>query len=165
MSKRKKTLLERLEKYNTRKALDTWNNSNYQSKKLLHDRVKIIVNQPNAYFITFTISDKFYGYDRLTYQRKVKEALRQTSLYIANEDYGKTNARYHIHALVLFPFQYDYTTKNHYVQDVWKYGAIRFEPIHTPNEEAITNYINKFTAHAIKESSARLIYSRGFVSW
>jgi len=162
MANRKKTLLERLEKYSTRKAMDTWYDSNYRSKKRLHDRVTIIVNQPNAYFITFTIADEYYGFERLTYQRKAKEALSQTSLYIANEDYGEEKGRYHIHALALFPFHYDYTPKKHYVQDVWKYGAVRFEPIHTPNDEAITNYINKFTAHAIKESSARLIYSRGF---
>ena len=164
MSNRKKTLYDRLEKYNTRKALDTWNNSNYRSKKLLHDRVKIIIEQSNAYFITFTISPDNYGLNRLTYQRKVKEALQQTSLYIANEDYGKTNGRYHIHALVLFPLQYDYTSKNHYLQQIWRYGGIDFESIHTANDEAITNYINKFTSHAIKDSSARLIYSRGFVS-
>jgi len=162
MANRKQTLYERLEKYDTRKAIDTWYNSNYRSKKRLHDRVKIIVNQPNAYFLTFTIAPEYYGFDRLTYQRKVKEALRQASLYIANEDYGKDNGRYHIHALALFPFHYDYTPKEHYVQDVWHYGVVRFEPIHTPNDEAITNYINKFTAHAIKESTARLIYSRGF---
>ena len=164
MSKRKKTLLERLEKYNTRKALDTWNNSNYRSKKLLHDRVKIIVNQPNAYFITFTIADKYYGFNRLTYQRKVKEALLQASLYIANEDYGEDNGRYHIHALVLFPFHYDYTPKNHYLQQIWRYGGIDFESIHTANDEAITNYINKFTSHAIKKTTARLIYSRGYAT-
>lgn len=164
MGNRKKTLYERLEKYDTRKALDTWNDSNYRSKKRLHDRVKIIIEQSNAYFITFTISNEHYGLKRLTYQRKVKEALSQTSLYIANEDYGKTNGRYHIHALVLFPLRYDYTSKNHYLQEVWQYGDIDFEPIHTPNDEAITNYIDKFTSHAIKQSSARLIYSRGFSS-
>ena len=164
MSNRKKTLLERLDKYDIRKAFDTWYSSNYRCKKRIHDRVKTIVYQPNAYFITFTIADKYYGFNRLTYQRKVKEALSQTSLYIANEDYGKENGRYHIHALVLFPFHYDYTSKEHYVQDVWKYGNIDFEPIHTPNEEAITNYINKFTSHAIKDSSVRLIYSRGYAT-
>jgi len=164
MSNRKKTLYERLELYDTRKAIDTWYSSNYRSKKRLQDRVTIIVNQPNACFITFTIANEFLGLQRLTYQRKVKEALSQTSLYIMNEDYGEDNGRYHIHALVLFPFRYDYTPKKHFVQDVWHYGNVDFEAIHTPNEEAITNYINKFSAHAIKESAARLIYSRGFVS-
>jgi len=164
MANRKKTLLERLEKYHTRKAIDTWNTSNYRSKKRIHDRVKIIVSQPNAYFLTFTIANEYYGLQRLTYQRKIKEALSQASLYIANEDYGKENGRYHIHALVLFPFHYDYTPKKHYVQDVWHYGNVDFEAIHTPNDEAITNYINKFTSHAIKESSARIIYSRGFAT-
>jgi len=164
MANRKKTLYERLELYDTRKALDTWNDSNYRSKKRLHDRVQLILSQSNALFITFTLANEFLGLQRKTYQRKVKEALSHTSLYIMNEDYGKENNRYHIHALVLFPFRYDYTPKKHYVQDVWPYGNVDFEAIHTPNDEAITNYINKFTSHAIKDSSARLIYSRGFVS-
>lgn len=159
----RKTLLERLETYDTSKALAYWKKSNYNAKTLLKQRVLNIITQEHSYFITFTIAPEHYNYKKDTYFRKTKEALSQASLYIANEDYGTDNGRLHIHALVSFPFRYDYTQKNHSLQQVWKYGNIQFETIHTPNDDAITNYMSKLSAHATKETARKIIYSRGFI--
>jgi len=157
---KRKTLQERLLETSTNRAIFRWERSNYKAREVLKQKVKNVLEMEYAYFITFTIAPKHYHYDIKTYFRKVKEALSQTSLYIANEDYGEDNGRFHIHALASFPFQYDYTPNKHYVQDVWKYGAIRFEPIHTKNETAIMNYMYKLSAHATKRTAHRIIYSR-----
>lgn len=157
---KRKTLEQRLNEKPTRRAFDDWKRSNYKARIRLYERVKTIITKEHSYFITFTIAPKYYGYQLDTYIKKAKEALGTASDYVANEDYGTDNGRYHIHAIASYNEQYDYTSSNHHCQSVWKYGAIRFEVVHTPNHEAIGNYINKLSQHATKDTAHRIIYSR-----
>jgi len=156
----RKTLDERLTQYNTRKALDTWKRSSFKSKETLKKRVLEIITRQHSLYVTFTIAPKNYGHDTMTYIRKTKEALAMASDYVANEDIGKDKGRYHIHALVSFPERFDFTIKPNKLEEIWKYGTIYFEPIHTPNQDAITNYMNKLSSHATKKTAHRIIYSR-----
>lgn len=119
-------------------------------------RVQAILETSQAYFITFTINNDNYNHQMQTYRRKIKEALAPASAWVANEDYGKTNGRLHFHALVGFGFQIDYSI----ITDIYKYGAINFQPIYTKNAEAIRNYMLKLTLHATKETANNIFYSR-----
>jgi len=128
----------------------------------LTKRVKITLQQPQSYFVTFTIDNKHIGLKRETFRRKVKETLRSiASLYIANDDYGSKNNRYHLHALVGSLSKIDYTT----AYNTWQYGTIDFQPITTKEALRIKNYITKLTLHATKETARDLIYSRGFTQY
>ena len=157
---RRKTLEERLEKYLPNKSMQLWRLSNYRAKTRLQSKVIELLEQPHAYFITFTIAPKHHGLKLNTYIRKVKEALRETSDYVANEDYGNLNGRYHIHALACFSEQYDYTIKPNTFEKIWQYGIIHFEPIYKRNDEALSNYMNKLSQHATKETAHKIIYGR-----
>jgi len=163
MAKRK-TLVERLEQYNTGKALRLYNESRYALNTRVKKKVKQILEYENKYFITFTLQDKYLTRDKKYLMRKIKEALSQASLYIANEDYGSKNGRLHFHALASFNLQLDYTTKDNYVHSIWKYGNIDFMKIYNSNDEAITKYLTKLTNHAIKSTAGKIVYSRGFQS-
>ncbi len=73
--------------------------------------------------------------------------------YVANIDFGDINGREHYHAVIKCD-KVDYAN--------WLYGAINFERIkNTP--EKIGTYINKLSAHAVKDSTRFLIYSRNRV--
>ena len=157
---KRKTLDDRIEQYEISKAIHSWKRSSYKAKNTLKKRVANIITKKHSLFITFTIAPKNYGLDLNTYIRKAKEALSPASLYIANEDYGKDKGRYHIHALASFPERFDYTIKPNPMEAIWQYGIIQYEPIHTPNHEAIANYMNKLSAHATKDTAHRIIYSR-----
>lgn len=154
---RKKGLKDRInEGQEVSRAINNTHNSVRDGYKTMLKRVQAALQTSNAYFITFTINDSNYNLSMDTYRRKIKEALAPASTWVANEDYGKTNGRLHFHALVGFGFQLDYSM----ITDIYKYGAINFEPIRTKNAEAIRNYMLKLTLHATKETANSIFYSR-----
>ena len=123
---KRKSLVERLQQYDTGKALELFNQSRYMRNMRVKKKVNQILQHEHKYFITFTLQDKYLKRDKKYLMRKIKEALRPASLYIANEDYGSKNGRLHFHALASFNLQLDYTTKDNYVHSIWKYGNIDF---------------------------------------
>lgn len=161
---KRKTLLERLEQYQTGKGLRLFNNSRYMLNMRVKKKVNQILQYEHKYFITFTLEDKYLTRDKKYLMRKIKEALSTASLYIANEDYGKLNGRLHFHALVCYDSQLDYTTKDNFINSIWKYGNIDYLKVYDNNDTAITKYLTKLTNHAIKETAGKIIYSRGFSS-
>ena len=163
MAKRK-TLDERLEQYGSGKALRLYKESCYALNTRVKKKVNEILHYENKYFITFTLQDKYLTRDKKYLMRKIKEALSQASLYIANEDYGSKRGRLHFHALASFSFQLDYTTQDNYVNKIWKYGNIDYLKVYDSNDDAITKYLTKLSNHAIKETAGKIIYSRGFRS-
>ena len=160
MAKRK-TLVERLEDYNMGKALYLHKRSHYNRNTTVHNRTKTILNDEYVYFITFTLSDANLKLSFNYLIKKIKEALRSASLYIANEDYGSERGRLHFHALASFNEQLDYTKTNP-IGQVWGYGEIDYQPIHTKNDEALSKYLTKLTSHAYKKTAKKIIFSRGF---
>lgn len=157
---KRKTLIERLQDQKTQKAITNWKKSNYDSRTRLKKRVNEIINKQYAYFITFTIAPEHYGLKKMTYIRKAKEALLHASQWVANEDFGEQFGRYHIHALACFLDKFDYTIDENTLEYVWRYGIIHFKPIHTPNDDAVSNYMNKLSNHATKETAHRIMYSK-----
>lgn len=80
--------------------------------------------------------------------------------YLANIDFGKENEREHYHAVCI-------AKTGSMPREPWaKYGNPDFKRVHrTESAGRLAKYINKFTAHAFKESTEtnglpRLIYSR-----
>jgi len=163
MAKRK-TLDERLDQYGPGKGLRLFHNSRYMLNMRVKKKVNQILQYENKYFITFTLKDKYLTRDKKYLMRKIKEALSQASLYIANEDYGSKHGRLHFHALASFNFQIDYTTQDNFVNKIWKYGNIDYLKVYDNNDTAITKYLTKLTNHAIKKTAGKIIYSRGFAS-
>jgi len=160
MAKRK-TLQERLEDHRFDKAVYLHKRSHINRNTRVHDRVVKILEHEYVYFTTLTLEDKYLTLDKKYLFRKVKEAFGSASLYIANEDYGSTNGRLHFHVLASFSSQLDYTKTNP-IGQVWKYGAVDYQPIHTKNDEALSKYLTKLTSHAYKKTAKKIIFSRGF---
>ena len=160
---RTKTLQERLQQYPTHKAMYLFEKSTYNRNTRINNRTKQILNKEGfSYLITLTLTDESIKKISLSYLfRKVKEAMRTASLYIANEDYGSERGRLHFHVLASFNEQLDYTKTNP-IGQVWKYGGIDYQPIHTKNDKALSKYLTKLTNHAIKDTAKKIIFSRGF---
>jgi len=155
--KRKGLKDRRIEGQDINKAVKNTYRSNRETRKVMLSRVKDIVSCNHSYFITFTIEPKQYGYKIDTYIRKIKEALRQASIWVANVDYGKDNGRLHFHALAGFVFQLDYNID---LKNVYKFGNIHILKTYDANDDAMRNYILKYTLHAKKDTANTLYYSR-----
>jgi len=156
-----KTFTERLKKYGPGKAIELDNQSHYKRYSRIKKKVNEILTYDYTYFFTLTLNDEGLKRDEKYLVRKAKEAFGSASLYIANEDYGSKRGRKHFHVLACFNEQLDYT-KTNAIGQVWRYGNVDIQPIHTKNDEAITKYLTKLTNHAVKDTAKKIIYSRGF---
>lgn len=141
-------------------SIDMWNeaekvnNANYHRVKRLQKRVnKLLTN--NCIFLTLTFTDDtLNSTSKQTRRRYITRFLSSVSnAYVGNIDYGKTNKREHYHAIV----QCDRVDLS-----LWKYGNLDAKRILKPNSKALSKYISKLTAHAIKETTQgqRVIYSK-----
>jgi len=157
---KRKALDERIDQYGLTNGIDRHLRSRYEQIKTIRNRVDEIISNDHAYFITISIAPDHYGKSKEIYHRKLKEAMSVASRWIANEDWGDRNGRYHFHALACFKDQYDYSTHDHTMKILWAYGSIDFQPIYCKNSEAIANYIAKLSNHCIKEKTGLIFYSR-----
>jgi hypothetical protein len=134
------------------------NSNEYKRVKRLKDKMLNSVLSNQAIFLTLTFTDDTLAKTtNLTRRRYVSRYLKsQSDYYIANRDFGATNAREHYHAVVISK-KVDYS--------MWrKYGAInskRIAPTQTSNVR-VSKYVAKLSNHAIKETATqqRLIYSK-----
>jgi hypothetical protein len=134
------------------------NVNEYKRVKRLKDKMLNSVLSNQAIFLTLTFTDDTIAKTtNLTRRRYVSRYLKsQSNYYIANRDFGATNAREHYHAVVISK-KVDYS--------MWrKYGAInskRIAPTQTSNVR-VSKYVAKLSNHAIKETATqqRLIYSK-----
>lgn len=134
------------------------NTNEYKRVKRLKDKMLKSVLSNQAIFLTLTFTDDTIAKTtNLTRRRYVSRYLKsQSNYYIANRDFGATNAREHYHAVVISK-KVDYS--------MWrKYGAInskRIAPTQTSNVR-VSKYVAKLSNHAIKETATqqRLIYSK-----
>lgn len=125
----------------------------------LRKRIKNMILNNDCVFLSLTFSEETLENTTSEERRLlvVRYLKSQSSVYVANIDFGKKNEREHYHALVA-------NTSLNY--KLWhKYGAIK--GLKTANKRncditKLTRYINKLTNHAIKETCKRnhLIYSR-----
>lgn len=122
----------------------------------LRKRVKRVIQEPNAYFFTFTLDNRHLNRNHITIERKIKETLGNASDYVINNDLGSLNERLHYHGVASFDFQIDYTT----LSRIYKYGAINIQKITSYRDKAITEYISKLSNHAVKNNVSRLVRKR-----
>ena len=123
--------------------------NNEKSTRIKKRIYKMIKNQ--CWFCTYTIEDKYMNKD---HARKLKE-INKGKNYIINVDYGKTTNRKHYHGII----------ESEEEPKKWEYGYCKMIPINLIEEKEIKNitkYINKLTAHTLKDSTKRekIIYSR-----
>lgn len=124
----------------------------------LKRRVEFMLSS-KCIFLTLTFNDltlsKVSSISRKEY---VKSFLRSLDcLYIANQDFGKTNGREHYHAIVQCS-NVDYSK--------WTYGAINGLRVRNTTDDVkrVAKYVAKLTNHAIKVTNKRsvIMYCRKF---
>jgi hypothetical protein len=127
------------------------NSNEYKRVKRLKDKMLNSVLSNQAIFLTLTFTDDTLARTtNLTRRRYVSRYLKsQSNYYIANRDFGATNAREHYHAVVISK-KVDYS--------MWrKYGAInskRIAPTQTSNVR-VSKYVAKLSNHAIKQTATQ----------
>lgn len=130
------------------------NNSYYAKRQRLKKRIrKMLDSGVDCYFITLTFNDETLLTTKDKTRRKyVQQFLKENCAdYVANIDFGKKNGREHYHGVVCCENLND-----------WDYGFKKYELIVVDNDIALSSYITKLSAHAIKDSTVRshLIYAR-----
>lgn len=158
--------------------------SEKRRKKVLNKKVNTYSNVDNCFFITLTFKDEFFiGKSKETIRTYIRRYLKENcSNYVANEDYGAKNERLHFHCVcnlkskdILTDFGF-HTYKNHLVYCAnlknYDFGFSCVEKVSKATQDlatdipnnhlALSNYINKLTNHALKNTGRRprLIYSR-----
>lgn len=122
----------------------------------LEKRISRIINNTEfACFVTFTFDEKHINSNDESKRKYVRRWLKKYCTdYVANVDYGEKNGRIHYHAVVSADSKFDCHT--------WSYGAIKFKTIIRNDTKKLSQYVNKLTNHALKESATRqvLIYKR-----
>lgn len=117
-------------------------------------KISDIVLNNNAVFITLTFTDEVLARTSATTRRRyVSRYLKSQGCdYVANIDFSPDIEREHYHAVI--------STRVDLKQ--WKYGFSFAEKVrcHNNDLQRVSKYITKLTAHALKVSSTRLIYSR-----
>lgn len=136
------------------------NNAKYKRVQRIKQRVNDIVMSGSAIFVTLTFTDSvFSSTNEETRKKYVKRYLKEnSSIYVANKDFGANKGREHYHAIVS-------TLSNSINLSPWhQYGAINVQRVRSKSNDLIkvSKYVAKLSNHAIKEtaSQSRLIYSR-----
>ena len=152
-----KTLQDRLyEGQEIQTAINNLNKSYYRRDSRLKKRLEKYLKNENTYFITFTISPKYYHLKYNTYLRKIKEALGGASAWVVNSDYGDINERLHSHCVASFPSQLDYNI----IINIYQYGSVNFKKVYNNNEKALREYLIKTFNHTVKQTTGKIYYSR-----
>lgn len=119
-------------------------NRNRKTKRYALKIEKIIKNQ-NCIFGTLTINDNYINDKEETFRKRLQRFFKSLNCkYICNIDYGFENERKHYH----FIANVDFIPKN-----IWKYGFAFYEKITNKKEYALSDYINKMSNHATKETT------------
>jgi hypothetical protein len=135
------------------------NKARYERSKRVRNRSKKCIEDGKAIFLTLTFNDKVLANTSVeTRRRYVSRFLKsQTTLYIANIDFGKKKGREHYHAIVVAQ-KVDLSS--------WRrFGNINCRRIRTSDKDLFrtSKYLTKLTSHAIKETTGhkyRILYSR-----
>lgn len=123
----------------------------------LKKRVELILEQPNKYFLTYTIAPHKEHVKPEHIYRKIKEtALANASQYVINPDKGSNNNRLHFHSVASFDYPLDYVN---YIK-LYPYGSINIKKIYNTDYKALTEYVAKVQNHAIKDTAMKISYSR-----
>lgn len=122
--------------------------SDYKKFKRIKSRIEKM-NIDKIYFCTWTISDNYMSLNH----RRILKNLYSGYNYVINVDFGKSTNRKHYHGIIesdLEPIK-------------WKYGFCKFVKVNPKDASSLAKYINKFSNHAIKDSTLseeRILYSR-----
>jgi hypothetical protein len=149
-----KTLQQRLKTQELEKAVTNTLKSERKRRSNISKRVKKMIEQKHAYFMTFTLSDKHINKKQDTHVRKIKEALSHASTidWVFNNDYGDQTERLHYHAVTCTPLQLDYTK----IIQIYKYGAVNIKEITKKDVKSISEYLQKLSNHALKKSVIKI---------
>jgi len=141
-------------------------NSRYKRSQRVESHISMMLQLPNCewVFATLTFSDETLKSTSFQTRRKyVSRWCKEVSaIYVANVDYGEDNGREHYHAVLCNIVSKEAKAK-------WdKYGFSFFEKIRVKKSKnptlAVSRYITKLTAHALKETASRgltrVIYSK-----
>lgn len=130
--------------------------SSHNKIKKIRKKVRDLIEDGNAIFITLTFTDDVLAKTSpLTRRRYVARYLKQQSdVYVANIDFSPKQ-REHYHAIV--------GSRCNLSQ--WSYGYSYAEQIRNQDKDVkrTTNYVAKLTNHALKVNATRLIYSRDVI--
>jgi len=152
-----KTLQDRLDQgQEIQTAINNLNKSYYRRDSRLKKRLEKYLKNENTYFITFTISPKYYHLKYNTYLRKIKEALRGASAWVVNSDYGNITERLHFHCVASFNSQLDYNI----IINIYQYGSVNFKKVYNNNEKALREYLIKTFNHTVKQTTGKIYCSR-----
>ena len=133
------------------------NHARYKRTERLERRIMSYLLQGKCLFVTLTFNDDVLSSTSMeTRRRYVARFLKsQSSLYVANIDFGKTTKREHYHAVIV---------KDRIEANSWPYGFDSYKKIRCDKlgPLKLAKYISKLTNHAIKETTKRCcyIYSR-----
>lgn len=143
--------------------------SQYMNEKVRKTRCinfisDIFDNYKYVYFLTFTINEKNYcdyicdPKCFLNYTNNSFLRLLPNAKYVYNLDYGSQFQRMHIHCVLGLDFQIDYSKLN---DCSYKIGNIDCIRCYNENSHCLTNYINKLSNHAFKDTTlCKCRYSR-----
>lgn len=147
--------------YGSERVLNAYkvNKARFKRAQRVRQRSKKCIEDGKAIFLTLTFNDKVLANTSVeTRRRYVSRFLKaQTTLYIANIDFGKKKGREHYHAIVVAQ-TVDLSS--------WRcFGNINSRRIRTSDKDLFrtSKYLTKLTSHAIKETTGhkyRILYSR-----
>ena len=124
---------------------------------------KMFNKSDNLFFITFTISNKYYekySNNYSNFERYVKEVLNSINVldWCFNLDFGSINERLHCHAVVS---SYDELIDMQLLRSLYLIGNVNIKKCYSSNTIAIEKYLTKFTNHSFKDTTlCRVHYKR-----
>lgn len=119
-------------------------NRNKKTRRYAKKIENMIKNQ-NCIFGTLTISDEYINDKEETFRKRIQRFFKKLNCkYICNIDYGFENERKHYHFIANINFV---------PKELWKYGFSYYERITNKKEYALSDYINKMSNHATKETT------------
>lgn len=119
-------------------------NRNKKTRRYAKKIEKMIKNQ-KCIFGTLTINDNYINDKEETFRKRLQRFFKNLNCkYICNIDYGWENERKHYHFIANVEFV---------PKDLWKYGFAYYEKITNKKEYALSDYINKMSNHATKETT------------
>ena len=157
--KQKKTLKDRLqEQQSPQKAIKNTIQADQRSHSRTRKRITRIIQEQNAYFLTFTLDNEHLNLKQSTHIKKITQALTKAYVidYSLNNDYGDTNNRLHYHCIACFNLPLNYTM----IQHDYQYGALNIKPIIKKDIKSLSEYIQKLKNHSIKKSTFFLTFKR-----
>lgn len=124
---------------------------------------KMFQKSDNLFFITFTISNKYYDKyinNYSNFERYVKDVLNSINVsdWCFNLDFGSINERLHCHAVVS---SYDDLIDINLLRSLYLIGNVDIKKCYSDNTIAIEKYLTKFTNHSFKDTTlCRVHYKR-----